>query len=90
MLSVEDHASGNTPFKVLWTFAPECQISGGRMMIYKIKRGDKVWQLELSGDEIVSHQTGETMVSRHYGKLELALTLEIVAKRALTSEWRKV
>ena len=90
VLSVEDHVSGNTPFKVLWTFAPECQISGGRMMIYKIKRGDKVWQLELSGDEIVSHLTGETMVSRHYGKLELAPTLEIVAKGALTSEWRKV
>ncbi|MDB6072386.1 MAG: hypothetical protein JWO89_26 [Verrucomicrobiaceae bacterium] len=88
-LNVEDHATGDAPFKVLWTFAPECQISGGRMMIYKIKRGGKTWQLELSADEIVSHSLGETMVSRHYGKLELATTLEIVAKGALASEWRR-
>ncbi|MDB6139368.1 MAG: hypothetical protein JWO94_2440 [Verrucomicrobiaceae bacterium] len=89
-LSIEDHAVGDAPFKVLWTFAPECQISGGRLMIYKIKRGAQVWQLELSGDELVSQKMGETMVSRHYGKLEPAATLEIVAKGALTSEWRKV
>ena len=88
-LTVDDHASGEGPFRIRWTFAPECQISGGRMLIYTIKRGGHAWKLELSGDEIISCKQGETMVSRQYGKLETAPTLEIVAKNSLMSEWRK-
>ncbi len=87
-LNVEDQAVGEAPFKVRWTFAPECLVSGGRMLVYQIKRGGHVWKLELGG-EIISYKTGETMVSRSYGKLEPAVTLEIVAKGALTSEWRR-
>jgi hypothetical protein len=88
VLNVEDQAAGDAPFKVRWTFAPECLVSGGRMLVYQIKRGSHVWKLELGG-EIISYKTGETMVSRSYGKLEPAATLEIVAKGALTSEWRR-
>ena len=89
ILTIEDQAVGEEPFRVTWTFAPECQVSGGNLLVYKVRRGGKAWWLELSGVELLSHRLGETMVSRRYGQLEPAPTLEVVARGALMSEWRR-
>ena len=88
-LIVEDEAKTSEAFRVCWTLSPECTLEIGRGFLCSVKRGDKVWHVELGGDEIVSCATGEMMVSRRYGQLERAVTLEIVAKGTLRCEWRR-
>jgi hypothetical protein len=88
-LSVEDKAVGTSAFKVRWTFAPECFVSGGAGLVYQIKRGAKTWRVEFCGDDLVTVELGETMVSRRYGQLEKAVTIEVVAKGELRTEWRR-
>ena len=88
-LSVEDKAVGDGAFKVRWTFAPECSVSGGAGLVYQIKRGTKTWHVEFCGDDLVTVELGETMVSRRYGQLEKAVTIEVVAKGELRTEWRR-
>ena len=88
-VSVDDEHEGTGEFRVLWTFAPECVVDGGRLLVFTITRGKKRWQVELSGDEVVSAEIGRTMVSRRYGQLEETATLEIVAKGRLRSEWAR-
>ncbi|MBL9144224.1 MAG: heparinase II/III family protein [Verrucomicrobiaceae bacterium] len=88
-LCVQDQAAGTAAFKVRWTFAPECQVSGGSDLVYQIKRGTKTWHVELCGDDLINVELGETMVSRRYGQLERAVTIEVVAKGELRTEWRR-
>ena len=88
-LMVEDKAVGDGSFKVRWTFAPECSVSGGADLVYQIKRGAKTWRIEFCGDDLVAVELGDAMVSRRYGQLEKAVTIEIVAKGELRTEWRR-
>lgn len=88
-LSVEDKAIGTSAFKVRWAFAPECSVSGGAGLVYQIKRGDKSWRVEFCGDDLVTVELGEMMVSRRYGQLEKAVVIEVVAKGELRTEWRR-
>lgn len=87
-LVVEDEGTSET-FRVGWTFSPECTVEVTHGLVIVVRRGDKVWHVELGGGEIVQCQTGEMMVSRRYGQLERAVTLEIVAKGTLRCEWRR-
>ncbi len=88
-ISVDDEHEGSGEFRVRWIFAPECELEGGRLLVFNIKRGDKRWKVELSGDEVISAEIGSTMVSRKYGQMEQAATLQIVAKGKLRSEWAR-
>ena len=88
-LIVEDEGVTDDAFRVRWTLAPECTLEIGRDLVCTIKRGAEVWHVELGGGEIVSCEAGEMMVSRRYGQIERAVTLDIVARETLRCEWRR-
>ena len=89
-IRVEDQAaSRDQPLKVTWVLAPECEIEEHPDLIFCIVRGDNRWKVEILGDGIQSCTLGEMMVSPHYGRLESAFTLEVVAKGMLRCEWRR-
>ena len=88
-LIVADSCGNEDPFRVRWCFSPECRLEGGRQLVYGIRREGRLWQLEVVGDEIVSCEIGEMLVSPRYGQLERAVMLDIVAKGKLRSEWTR-
>jgi hypothetical protein len=88
-LLVTDQAVSGEAIRVRWTLAPECTLVIDADVGCTIKRGGKVWHVDLSGDEIVACKRGELMVSRRYGQLERAVTLEVVARGTLKAEWRR-
>lgn len=89
VLVVTDSSVSAEAIRVKWVLAPECQLSGGQDLVYQLKRGSKTWRIELCGDDLVNVEVGEMMVSRRYGQLERAVTLEVVAKGELRTEWRR-
>ena len=88
-LLVEDKVEPPETFRVRWTLAPECSLEIRPDLTCVIKRGSKVWIVKFTGDDLVSCKSGETMVSRRYGQLERAVTLEIISKGKLRSEWSR-
>jgi hypothetical protein len=89
VLVVEDLSVSTEAIRVKWVLAPECSVTGGAGLVYQIKRGAKVWHVEFCGDDLVTVEMGEMMVSRRYGQLERAMTIEVVAKGELRTEWKR-
>jgi hypothetical protein len=90
VIHVEDFCEEGQLLTVQWIFAPECQLDESATPNIFIQRGEKKWKLALDPSTIISAHVGEVMVSRHYGMLEPAVTLKIVAREHLTCTWSRV
>jgi hypothetical protein len=89
-IRVEDSCEADHELVVQWTFSPECTLDESAAPLIVVKRGDLRWKLELDTHTIVSAHVGELMVSRHYGKLEPATTLQIKARKRLRCTWSRM
>lgn len=89
-LRVVDQIASDDIIRVSWTLAPECSLEiHSDQQTCIIRRGAKVWHLALTSDQFIHCQRGEQRVSRSYGQLERATTIEIQAKGSLCCEWSR-
>jgi hypothetical protein len=87
---ITDQCEAGTVMTVQWIFAPECSLDESDIPNIIIKRGEKRWKLALDSSTIKSAHVAEVMVSRHYGMLEPAVTLKILAKEILVCTWSRI